>query len=86
MQPEMGSSRDGTYVVVEIGIRDRNPIARMGNIEQPIVVVFPVGHIGREVAVVDPDISRVLKADSVASRNLRDLHIPDNDVLAALDM
>lgn len=75
-------------VVMEIGMRDRDPVSSVGKISEAIVeILVHVSSGSRQVAVVDPHILGQLDSDrvSIVSLDLADLHVPDNDVLLSED-
>lgn len=76
-----------THVVMEVGIRDGDPVSSMRQIDQAIVEVLVITSNSREITVVNPDIGRLLNGNrvTVVSFNLGDLHVADNDVLLSVD-
>lgn len=80
-------SREITYVVMNVAVRDGNPLAGVGHIDQAVVVVLVVGQVTRQVNVVDPDIVGRLNSDGVAifSEDLADLQVSQNDVGLPVD-
>jgi len=74
-------------VVVEMGIGDRHPFRSVVDVHQAVVEVLAVIHIGREVAMVYPDITRSLNADpvSIGSKDLLTDNVADDNVLGLSD-
>ena len=72
---------------MEICVGDSDPIAAMVDIKEPVIVILAVGHIRRKIAVVDPDVLRLLDSDSVAAVlvDLAEAQVLDDDVLGLLD-
>lgn len=81
------ADQTGLPVVVEVGVGDGDVVRTVGHITETIVVVLVVVHVGRQVAVVDPDVGRGLDGDGITSigENLGDLNVADDDVGLVLD-
>jgi hypothetical protein len=74
-------------VVVDVGVRDSNPVRCMGDVNEAIIIVLVMVQVAGEVAVVNPDILRSLDGDGVTiiGEDLGDLHVADNDVGLLVD-
>lgn len=72
---------------MHIGVGDSHPFRGMDNIDQPVVIVFVMVKVGRDIAGIDPNVRRRLHGDavSIVGQDFGDLHIADNDVLLAED-
>ena len=77
----------GTYVVVEVGVRDSNEISRMAQIDQPIVSVLAHILVAGKIEVVNPHVGRQLNGDgiTIVSKNLGDLQVPDDHILLSIN-
>lgn len=79
----------GFEVVVEQRVADRQPVAAVAEVRQAVVVVFPRGEVGGEVAVVDPDVAGLLHADGVAAgvagAHLGDRQVADDHVVGGAE-
>lgn len=53
-------------VVVDIAVRDGNPVRSMRDVDETIVVILAVINIRRYIDVVNPDVGRCLNAYRVA--------------------
>lgn len=72
-------------MIVEVGVGDSNPISTMGNVKKTIKVILSKTQITGEVAVINPNVSRLIDTNSIAvgSINLGDLEVSKNNVLLA---
>lgn len=75
-------------MVVEVCVRDSNPVSSVGDVEQTIQIILASAQITRQIAVVDPNIRRLINTDSIAvgSINLGDLEVTKNDILLATNV
>lgn len=69
-------------VIMQIRIGDGDPLTGVGDVDQSIVVVFAVGEVGVELAVVNPDVGRLLDSDTitVGRKNVLADDVANNDV------
>lgn len=69
-------------VVVEESVRYSDVVGGVGDIEEAIVVVLAVGHVGREVTVIDPDVGGGLNANSITigSLDFGDSQVTENNI------
>jgi hypothetical protein len=74
-----------TYVVVEMAVGDGDPVGRVRNVQQAVVVVLVHAQVTADVEVVEPDVGGLLDGDAVAALHLGELQVADDDVLDALD-
>lgn len=77
-----------TYVVVEVGVGDSHPVSTVGDVKKTIEVILSAAEVARKVAVVDPDVGRLIDTNSitVAGINLANLQVAQDDVLLATDV
>lgn len=70
-------------MIVEVGVRDSDPISTMGNVKKTIKVILSKAQIAREIAVVNPYVGGLIDTNSIAvgSINLGDLEVAENNVL-----
>lgn len=82
------ANETGLVVVVEEGVGHGDPVGAVGDVEQTVVVVLAGRHVGREVAVVNPDVGGGLNANGIAivGLDLLDGQVANNDVLDVLDV
>jgi hypothetical protein len=53
------SNERGLPVVVDEGVGEGDEVGCVGDVEEPVVVVFVVVAVGGEINVVDPDVGGV---------------------------
>lgn len=53
-------------MVVEVGVGHGHPLGGVRDVQKTVQVVFSGAEIAREIAVVDPDVGRLVDADGVA--------------------
>ena len=77
----------GFEVVVQLAVRYGDPLAGVRDVEETIVEVFVVGHVGRDIAMVNPDVGGLLDADGVASggEDFANGEVADDDVALGVD-
>lgn len=75
-------------MVVKVCVRDSNPVSTVGDVEQTIQIILSGTEITRKIAVVDPNICRLVNTDSitVGSINLGDLKVTKNHILLATNV
>lgn len=76
-----------TYVIVNVAVRDGNPLAGVGHIDQAVVVVLVMVQVAGQINMVNPDVVRCLNRDSitVVSEDLADLQVSHNDIGLLVD-
>jgi hypothetical protein len=69
-------------VIVQVCVGDGYPFAGMGDVDQSIVVVLVMGEVGVELAVVNPDVGRLLDPDTipVGGEDVLADNVANNDV------
>lgn len=74
-------------MIVNVAVRDGNPLAGVGHIDQAIVVVLVVVQVAGQVNVVNPDVLGCLNSNSIAvvSEDLADLQVSHNDVRLSIN-
>lgn len=75
-------------MVVEVDVRDRDPVSTVGDVEEAIEVILASAKITRKVAVVNPDVGGLINANgiTIASFDAADLQVANNDVLDLADV
>jgi hypothetical protein len=75
-------------VVVEVCVRDSNPVSTVRDVKQTIQIILSSAQIARKIAVVDPNICRLVNTNSitVGSINLGDLKVTKNHILLATNV
>lgn len=78
----------GLEVVVEVVVGEGDKVRGVGDVKEAVIEVLVVVPVGRQVAVVDPDVLGGLDADgvTVVSEDLGDLHVADDDVVGLVDV
>lgn len=82
------ANKRGLVVVVEVGVGDGDPVRGVGDVEEAVEEVLVLGEVGRELTVVNPDVSGLLDANgiTVLSNNVLDGKVANNDVLLLVDV
>lgn len=77
-----------TYVVVEVGVGDGNPVSSVGDVEEAVKVVLASAQVSRKVAVVDPDIGGLVDSDGITvfGKDLGNLEVAEDDVALTADV
>lgn len=77
-----------TYVVVEVGVGDGNPISSVGDVEEAVKVVLASAQVSGKVAVVDPDIGGLVDSDGITvfGKDLGNLEVAEDDVALTADV
>lgn len=75
------------YVVVEVGVRDRDKICCMRQIDKPIVSVLANVFVTGQIAMINPNVGRLVDGDgiTVSSEDLGDLQVPHNHIFLTED-
>lgn len=76
------ANEGGFPVIVQIRIGDGHPFAGVGDVDQSVVVVLVVGQVRVELAVVNPDVGRLLDSDAIAvgGEDVLALDVANNDI------
>jgi hypothetical protein len=74
-----------TYVIVDVGIADSDPVAAMRDIKESVVVDLVRGQITRKINMIDPDVGSGIKANGIACivEDIFNLQVAKNDVACA---
>lgn len=84
----VGMSDEGCFeVVVQLAVADGDSFAGMRDVEEAVVEVFVMRHVGGDVAVVNPDVGGLLDTNGVAGggKDSTDREIADDDVALGVD-
>lgn len=77
-----------TYVVVEVGVGDGDPVSGVRDVEEAVKVVLASAQVSRQVAVVDPDIGGLIDSNGIAivGKDLGNLEVAEDDVALSADV
>ena len=69
-------------MVVEVGVRNGDPVRRMAQVYESVVRILAHAPVTVQIAVVDPDVGGHVEPDSVTvvGVNLADFHVANDDV------
>jgi hypothetical protein len=72
-------------MVMEVGVRDSDPVGRVGDVNQAVVVVLVLTKVTAHIEVIEPDVGGILDGEAIAPNDLAELQVANDDVLDTLD-
>ena len=81
----LGFMMEVTYVVVDVGIADSDPVAAMRDVKESVIVDLVRGKVTRKVNMIDPNVGSRVKANGIARivQDILNLQVPKNDIACA---
>jgi hypothetical protein len=77
-----------TYVVVEVGVANSDPITGMCDVKEAVIINLRGSQVSRQVGMINPDICGCVQADSVASfiQDTFNLQVSKNHIVGSVDV
>lgn len=72
-------------MVMEVGVRDGDVVAGVGDIQKAVVVVLVHAEVTANIEVIEPNVAGLLDSNAITALNLAELQVADDDVVGLLD-